>query len=1526
MAGKRKFSSLPNDASTLLQPASAKKAKVTGKKAHGRQSGEDVSRGRSAAIAPGPESSALKPKGGGVLALSETLRPGSSSAIDEAVPPPGLSKGQMKKWRRKSRQSLREGKSPAVAASPEVEVEAQQAASGVRPSTGSFSTHAQKSDANDQHRVIVPLKAVNGDLLRRASTTKLVSTPRKMWTDTVKTTTHSESRKVRNDRDVEPLTDRPKHQNTSVISGNHPSIANSILPSGITETDLSVLQERCQQMQASGLPRADPDFTLAREMLQAIQKRIEYATNQSHSLQPQKSQLPQLQSNVVQSRETRESAEPDCLLVGSDTAALLAQATPVRHEGSKPSDLTLSQPEMVAAKKQPQDGVPDNDSTSEDEVEIESEVEEDEEPPRIPQPTFDTLAEVNVIQEQRNGTSAKAIEVLSVTESEVEQTDEGGSDDESAVKEQVRNGEVEVQKATIPQAYDNSDSEDKLKGEDEANAQGRPIDRPHSPSMKSNNGVNQDVTSRVASEQPGSKADTEDEIDNKPVKSPASTGTDFEEESEDEVHEDEVEDIAKVTDFSVAEQPLAAVETEVSGQADSQISTDEEDESDGDNMAVETDAPTGTQIDTSQVPGTKPDTESILGSAAKIASVFTNGDSITNGAVAQEQKPSTSTYHEQETPERGNPDPILGPARVLESHQPSRSSTPSSVFAGIKTEATIARLGVRGLGPMSQRKAIVVPTAADTQSAFDRFSNFVGGDESSDDSDSDSETEVQETVDLPPATAKSARPGVSEKAVSSPGATSALQPQDRSTGNPLNHTPITRSVRKTDNIRASQQLEHEAEVASQELKPDSKLDHASLSIPTQLTSTDEKRHQAKNGAKRREDYSSRSEDSADDTTSETEEDSGTDEQDHNALAANDTKSVITADDMDRFAYGGGISKGDSENVSGVAPIPAQLSRTPTTSNADTPDEEGPDSRTSISAFSDHLDIPSRRNSSLVRQQLRGEGFSRARTRDVIDAPTPSNSLRFADSEGEDVFDTIDEVASSVFNSTRPLIFWSEQKDSEPCPRSALKVRSLVEVFIPRVPSEVIACYSMHVDEEVLQPRSPNLLERQHNLNAGDVGDIGDVGSDPDINGPPMPYLALRKTSSSLSELGSSPSPPPDSVVHDSDSHSMLSTKAIPETVGKVHVPVLADGDDVSAGVKKRRKMTGTTSKHFSPEKRTRLEQKRVDDNTRRFDEMLADEAEDGPAGTPKDPHTPRASSTIVGTPDKRTPRAKRKSTGKKSDHFLSPYLDRVDMPSPVKGKVVAGVSRAVMPPISAKHFGIIQEKLWQEPFWLLIAVTFLNQTAGRQAAPVFWSLKTRYITAEGLSKANFEDVLKMVRCLGLQNLRAKRVISIAENWVAQPPVLGRRYKTRNYPAHADHRRYNKVELIEDAADCKGALEIAHLPGLGAYAWDSWRIFCRDVLRGVAEDYNGKGAAAEAFEPEWQRVIPLDKELRATLRWMWLREGHIWDHFTGDKRRATEEEMARAVKGSMDVGDVKEGKFAVQAAGVSAEMEGTDALD
>lgn len=119
---------------------------------------------------------------------------------------------------------------------------------------------------------------------------------------------------------------------------------------------------------------------------------------------------------------------------------------------------------------------------------------------------------------------------------------------------------------------------------------------------------------------------------------------------------------------------------------------------------------------------------------------------------------------------------------------------------------------------------------------------------------------------------------------------------------------------------------------------------------------------------------------------------------------------------------------------------------------------------------------------------------------------------------------------------------------------------------------------------------------------------------------------------------------------------------------------------------------------------------------------------------------------------------------------------------------------------------------------------------------------------------------------------------------------------RGYPVKDSGRDVKKDEIL-DAADPRTAWEIGHMTQ-GPYALDSWRIFCRDILREVATSWNGEGNTEEGFQPEWMRVVPDDKELRAYLRWMWLKEGFQWDPFTGEKEVASERLMKAAIEGKI----------------------------
>ena len=658
----------------------------------------------------------------------------------------------------------------------------------------------------------------------------------------------------------------------------------------------------------------------------------------------------------------------------------------------------------------------------------------------------------------------------------------------------------------------------------------------------------------------------------------------------------------------------------------------------------------------------------------------------------------------------------------------------------------------------------------------------------------------------------------------------------------------------------------------------------------------------------------------------------------------------------------------------------------------------------------------------------GDKGSRHQSSAAFPPGEPSSVL---EDETDDVLmRTIAEVTGNVFASITPLpaskpLFSSDnpEKDGEPgvltcvpgdrrMTRSMRKTKSTpkekpTEIIITAQQSPVLA-YNVHVPETRHEAIPEPVEATPVPLDDSSASENIDVA----IDRPGDKRIDILDSSSSLSELGRTPSPPLKTVTGEFEFQDPRLTCPAPQYEDSITAAAVSKA---RSPPKKKRKMTGRTSKHFTPEKQSRrtrtsskIESVSVEEtdaqrkngetpagldkqesekrlatprSTRSAKEQDTENSKHDGTRNKSEPVTPQkrtrrmrttpndkgnskddidaqrdsgevfaevtkeeiqgpeepsstARSTRTSTKED-TEKPKRKGTGKRSAYFtptkpkpdLDPNLiDRVDFYNSTgkKKRVPAGTSTAPVPPTTSHRFGIIQEKLWREPFWLLIAVTFLNKTAGRAAAPIFWTLKERYPTPELLAEARQEDLHKMIYHLGLQTQRSRRLIQIAQAWVEAPPAKGRRFRTLHYPVRGDGRAYKASEAMEEDADeCAGALEIGHVTGCGPYAWDSWRIFCRDTLRDLADDYNGKNARSKSkfFVPEWKKVLPLDKELRACLRWMWLREGWIWGHDTGEKRRATAEEMRKAVQGEMDIADPQERKFAAQAAGVELLGEG-----
>jgi hypothetical protein len=143
------------------------------------------------------------------------------------------------------------------------------------------------------------------------------------------------------------------------------------------------------------------------------------------------------------------------------------------------------------------------------------------------------------------------------------------------------------------------------------------------------------------------------------------------------------------------------------------------------------------------------------------------------------------------------------------------------------------------------------------------------------------------------------------------------------------------------------------------------------------------------------------------------------------------------------------------------------------------------------------------------------------------------------------------------------------------------------------------------------------------------------------------------------------------------------------------------------------------------------------------------------------------------------------------------------------------------------------------------------------ARPVLFEILVAYPSPLELSTASLKTLTTMLQPIGLHRIRAARLIALAEAWLSAPPCKERRYRRLHYPDHGCGTDVKPGEVLGPDDEREG-WEIAHLPGMGAYALDSYRIFYRDRLRGIEP--------ASGVEPEWKRVVPMDKELKPYLKW------------------------------------------------------------
>ncbi|KAG6331268.1 hypothetical protein ID866_7820 [Astraeus odoratus] len=195
---------------------------------------------------------------------------------------------------------------------------------------------------------------------------------------------------------------------------------------------------------------------------------------------------------------------------------------------------------------------------------------------------------------------------------------------------------------------------------------------------------------------------------------------------------------------------------------------------------------------------------------------------------------------------------------------------------------------------------------------------------------------------------------------------------------------------------------------------------------------------------------------------------------------------------------------------------------------------------------------------------------------------------------------------------------------------------------------------------------------------------------------------------------------------------------------------------------------------------------------------------------------------------------------------------------------------------------LVIESIRDDPWKVLLAARLLNVTTGRMAIPVFWKVVTRWPTPEDLVHvsgmwpclarsvsfdqylfrllAPFNELVELLRPLGLYSKRAKWLKEISQLYIDDPP----RYLATLPPGELSS---NAAPLETQARRRTRSLykypytPISHFPGVGPYALDCFRIFCRSSL--------------EPCE-EWKQVMPTDKELVRYVQWKWAyQERKIW---------------------------------------------------
>lgn len=135
-------------------------------------------------------------------------------------------------------------------------------------------------------------------------------------------------------------------------------------------------------------------------------------------------------------------------------------------------------------------------------------------------------------------------------------------------------------------------------------------------------------------------------------------------------------------------------------------------------------------------------------------------------------------------------------------------------------------------------------------------------------------------------------------------------------------------------------------------------------------------------------------------------------------------------------------------------------------------------------------------------------------------------------------------------------------------------------------------------------------------------------------------------------------------------------------------------------------------------------------------------------------------------------------------------------------------------PTEISPYTLIQEHLRNDPWKLLVACIMLNQTSAVQVKKVIWGFFEKWPDAVSCAAANIEEIKAHIKPLGLYNRRSKSISNLSKKWASQ--------------------------------DFDSILD---LPGIGKYAYDSYKMFCEGILVDDVKDKELKNYLNWAYGKE-----------------------------------------------------------------------------